>query len=227
MARRRRLLPFVLLGLALVLAAGGATVYWAVHRVPEFYVRALAHRPAEERQASEAVVRKTTALASDLRKKSHSWQAVFTADQINGWLAVDLPENHPHVLPPSIHDPRVDIQPRLFTVAAKYDGALGSTVLSLEIDLFLPADPPDTIAIRIKKLRAGSLPIGMNKIIDAVARAAKESDWILQWRQLNGDPVAYLTRPPDPDDPTASMHIDKIELRAGEVFLSGHTGDAK
>ena len=225
MARKRRLVIVILFGVVALLAALAGVAWYALHRVPEFYVRAVAVKPEVQKPASDALVRKTTALTSDLRKKENRWQALFTAEQINGWLAVDLPRNFAHTLPPSISEPRVDLQPGTFTIAARYQGSLGTTVLSLETDLFLPQDQPDTIAIRIKKLRAGSLPIGMSMIIDGLSHAAKESDWVLQWRQIDGDPVAYLSAPAEPDSQPRAWHLDKLELRAGEIFFSGHTGE--
>ena len=45
-----------------------------------------------------------------LTKAGH-WEIRFTADEINGWLAVDLVKNHPNALPPTLKDPRVSIDP--------------------------------------------------------------------------------------------------------------------
>ena len=38
------------------------------------------------------------------------WQTTITAEEINGWLAVDMVKNHPKLLPPTFHDPRVAIR---------------------------------------------------------------------------------------------------------------------
>ena len=56
------------------------------------------------------------------------WQALFTAEQINGWMAVDLARNFPNTLPPGVVDPRVDIRPEGVTVACRYlEGAVATT----------------------------------------------------------------------------------------------------
>ena len=225
MARKRRFVVAILVGTVLLLAGLAGVAWYAAHRVPEFYVRAVAMKPEEQKHASDVLVRRTATLSSDLRKKENRWQALFTAEQINAWLAVDLPRNFAHALPPSFSEPRVDIRPGAFTAAVRYEGALGMTVLSVQTDLFLPQDQPETVAIRIKNVTAGSLPIGKSTVIDALSHAAREADWVLQWRQIDGDPVAYLSAPTDSENPARAAHLDKLELRDGEIFFSGHTGE--
>ncbi len=224
MNRSGRILLLMILVVVAVLLAGGTWVWWALHRVPDFYSKTVFVPPETLRPASNQMLRNTAALTSDLQRKSGQWQAVFTAEQINGWLAVDVPQNHPKSIPPSMSDPRVAIEPGKLTIAARYAGDIGESVISLETDIFLPKDRPDTIAIRIRALRAGAVPIGIKKIVDGLTHSATESEWDLRWRQLDGDPVAYLS--PTPREGQRQVwHIDTLELRANEIFIAGHTGE--
>ncbi len=58
-------------------------------------------------------------------KRVHAghWSAVFTDEQINGWLAADLPEKFPQLLPPEIQDPRVVFAPGQLQLACRYTGS--------------------------------------------------------------------------------------------------------
>jgi hypothetical protein len=224
MTRPRRILLGIILGFVTLIAGAAGYVWWALHHVPAFYAQAVTI-PAEKLQpASDALLRKTAALTSDLQKKSGAWQFLLTAEQINGWLAVDVPKNHPQAIPPAIHDPRVEIHPGGLIAAARYEGGMTDAVISLETDIFLPKDQPDAIAIRIKKLRAGALPIGLKKIVDGFTKSMVDSDWELQWRQIDGDPVAYLSPAVGQNARARQWHLDAVELRDGEIFIAGHIG---
>ena len=56
--------------------------------------------------ACRSFARQTAALNNHLRRMG-GWEAHFTDQQVNGWLAVDVPKNHPDLLPPEISHPRV------------------------------------------------------------------------------------------------------------------------
>ena len=128
---RRFRVPLIVVGILLLLVAGTGVWLWlAVRHVPHFYADALAVDRIEQKQASDKMVRRTADLASDVAKEGH-WDAVFTADQINGWLAVDREQNHPQLIPHEFHDPRVAIHDGQMIVGCRYESGQINTVLSL------------------------------------------------------------------------------------------------
>jgi hypothetical protein len=204
----------------LLLAAGllACWLYWASQRVPGFYREAMASDPAAQKKASDALLRQATALASDAQKRG-PWKAVFSAEQINGWLAVDLVENHADLLPPELSDPRVEITPEHVTIACRYrDGNL-SAVFSLTAEPYLTK--PNVVSLRIRKARAGAVPIPLGKILDAISQAARQMNARLEWRQADGDPVAVISIPTPRDRNEKQLTVQVVELRQGEVYLSG------
>ena len=121
----RKAVPILIVAiaaLAVILGGGALAIYRATHATPKFYEQALARDPASQKQASEEFLQQATALASDVEQNDR-WQIVFTAEQINGWLAVDVPENLPDVIPKEVRDPRVAISPGEATLACRYKGA--------------------------------------------------------------------------------------------------------
>ncbi len=109
---RKRLatLTTVICVLLTAVIVGLSVLHGASRHVPEFYARAIQADRGAQRDASAVMLRKTAALVSDVGNEEQ-WKSLFTSDEINGWLAVDLVENHPHALPSTIADPRVQIEP--------------------------------------------------------------------------------------------------------------------
>ena len=196
--------------------------YWATQHVPAFYAEALRVEPAAQRVASTEMFNSTMALVQNVRRTGR-WQAEFTMPQINGWMAVDLEENHPTLLDDSVSEPRVSLQSGQATLAYRYESAAVSTVVSVVLDVYLAK--PNLVAVRIKQVRAGALPMPLNQVLDSIAEAATEAGWQLEWRQQDGDPVALVHVPEIRDDGDADkrLHLDEILVRDGSIYLAGHT----
>lgn len=223
MSRRLRISTF-LVGSAVLLAVGfTGGVYWASRSVPDFYEQALEVQPERVQQASDEMLASATALASNVRKEGR-WQALFTSEQINGWLAVDLKENYPKLLPSDIAEPRVLIKPRQATLACRYGPeSMAPTVISIDLDMYVTE--ANTIALQIRSVKAGAIPVPMNTVLDIVSATAEDLDLTLRWRTDEGDPVALIEIPPTREGDTV-YQLEALELRDSQVFLSGRTESA-
>jgi len=220
MSRRLRLTLLIGCGLPAVLIAGLAGVFLASRYEPKFYRDALSIEADAGEKGGDQMLQRVAALLSDVRKPGE-WKARFTAEQINGWLAVDFVKNHPGTLPPFYRDPRVAIEPDRIVLACRYEKWIFSTVLTLTIEPYVPQK--NMLALRIVKARAGLVPMPLGNVLDAISDAAGRSEWRLQWRQTGGDPVALLTTPPPDNAGDLVGKIVTIRLGKGEIFLSGST----
>jgi hypothetical protein len=207
-----------LLALAAILVAVGVVALTTRH-VPEFYAEAITAEPQVQRQANDELLERATTLNNDLRKRGR-WQALFTAEQINGWLSVDLEENHPELLAEGFSEPRIQIRKGKATIACRYKQGVMNTVASATFELYLVE--PDVLALRIDSVRAGALPMPMKAIVDGVAIAAERLNLRLNWRQEKGDPVALISLPSAHDDKSV-YKLDALELRDGELYIAGRT----
>lgn len=205
----------------LLLAAVVALVsaYRASQQAPEFYRLALEVDPAVHKVGSDQMLQRATALASDVKKPGR-WQALFTEEQINGWLAVDLVNNHSVALPPTISDPRVRIEPGSVTFACRVRQDRWESVLSLTVDVYLAA--PDTVALRIRRARAGAMPLPLDTVLAHAAQAARHARRPVEWRQVDGDPVALLPLEPM-NKHRITVAIDTLSLREGAIYVAGTT----
>lgn len=210
-------------GLSLVALAtlflGG--LYWATQHDPGFYSAACQTTEAAARTANDELLQKASALASEVTGHGR-WKAVFTQQELNGWMAVDLQQNHPEALPPSLSDPRLSIEGRRLIVAARYRSGSFSTVLSVELELYL--ESPNNIAICLRKVRAGSLPLPMQKLLDRIAEALANTDLRPRWKQADGDPVLVVTIRPRSQS-KRELSVDTLHLEDGKAYLAG--GNAK
>jgi hypothetical protein len=208
--------------LIVALAATLFIAYRASRHVPQFYERALAADPVVQRTAGDELERRALELHNEVQVAG-DWEAIFTQQQINGWLAVDLLEKFPELLPPEVTDPRVEITPEEVRIACRYHDENIETVISLALTAAL-SEEPNTVAVRVKRARAGALPIPLKQFLDDITAAARDSGLDLRWLQSEGDPVALIRLPTEHTDlPDRILHLKRFELREGEAYLSGET----
>ena len=220
MSRRLlRLLLVISIALLVVALLVLLCLYLAAQYEPAFYREALEADPAEQEKASDQMLQQATALASAL-KKTGRWEAVITAEQINGWLAVDMVKNHPNALPPTLRDPRVTIGPNTITVACRLEQDGQSSVISLTVEPYM--SEPNVLALRIVKARMGLLPMPLGNVFDRLSQAARDMRLHLKWGQASGDPVALLTLPAAEDN-GRQVRIETLRLGDGEIYLAGST----
>ncbi|MGD9644584.1 MAG: hypothetical protein AB7U73_02665 [Pirellulales bacterium] len=202
---------------ALVALAGGLWLAW--QHEPGYYREALAVDAAALARGSDELLTHAGTLASDAQRHGH-WQALFTAGQVNGWLAVDVPRNHPTLLPPHLCEPRVAIDRGGISLAGRWGTGRAAPVCSLRLDVCVME--PNTLAVRIRSMRAGLFPLPMQSLLDGVSQAAADYGVHLTWKQTGGDPVAVLRLPPLETSDT-NLQIEQLQLAAGEIFVAGNT----
>src|SRR3712207_6240528 len=89
MVRKLRIAAVGSIAVAVALAAVMSGIYFAARHVRPFYEQALKIEPEVLQRGSRELESRATALFSDAQQRG-DWQALFTTEQINGWLAVQL-----------------------------------------------------------------------------------------------------------------------------------------
>lgn len=204
----------------LILACLGLLIVWQASKaVPDFYTKALASDPSRQSEASDAMIQKTTLLVSDVQKTGR-WEALFSEEEINGWLAVDLQENHRNSLPAEISEPRVVIETGGMQLAFRTRRGLIQTVLSVSLDVYLAE--PGVLGVRIRRVRAGVIPLPIGSVLDMIRDMGNRQGLMIRWQQAEGDPVAMVQIKPVVKGDKIVV-IDSLELAEGEIYLSGTT----
>ncbi len=220
MSRRVRLGLIALGVVVLLLVAGGAWLFLALRHVPRFYEEAGSVEPVKRQKGSDELLRRSASLHNDVIKPGR-WQALFTAEQINGWLAVDLVQNHPQLLPREFHEPRVAIEPHRLRIGCRYEGEV-STVASIEAEVAL--QEPNVIAVRIRRARAGAVPLPLDRFMPRVVQALHSAGFLVELRQIDADPVLIIrVTPPIDSHSHLTPILETLELRANEIYVAGQS----
>jgi len=220
MARKYRIVAIGSVALVALIAAVLGGAYYAAQQVRPFYKQALAIEPEVLERGSRELESRATALYSDARQQGQ-WHALFTAEQINGWLATQLAANQDHELPTNIRDPRVAITKDALTLGFRTNSGGVDTVVTVDASVFLTAE--GAVAIRLMSVRAGALPLPVMRLADQIADACSKLSLPVRWTQQAGEPVALVEMHSDPESDKPQFHIDSIELGESELFVAGHT----
>src|SRR5262245_23958863 len=114
----RRLLIASLVCVALV-ALASWTIYSASRQPPEFYRQALTATPEVQHEQGQRFEQQALTLHNQAYHAGR-WEVRFGQDEINGWLAAELPAKFPKVLPAGVSEPRIDISQGLVRLAIHY-----------------------------------------------------------------------------------------------------------
>jgi hypothetical protein len=207
-----------LVAAALIVVIAGA--YYAARQVRPFYEQALRIEPEVLQRGSRELESRATALYSDAKQQGQ-WQALFTAEQINGWLATQLAANKESRLPKNFRDPRVAIAPNLLTLGFRTTSGGVDMVVTVDASVFLTEE--GAVGIHLKSVRAGALPLPVMQLADELATACQKMSLPVRWTQQEGKPVALVELHSDPSADKRQFYIDAIELGESELYVAGHT----
>jgi hypothetical protein len=221
---RKRIRLIAICGGGVLLAVGALlAIYGASQHVPGFYREALAANRADSEKASSEMLQQITAFASDLRKEG-PWQAVFTASQINGWLAVDFARDYSAALGTALQEPRAAIQSDRVAIACRLAWGHLSSVVTLTAEPYLAE--PGVLALRLRGAKAGMLPLPLRKVVDEISATARHTELNLRWRKVDGDPVALISFVTPADAKGKHVRIESLRLANGEIYIAGTTETA-
>jgi hypothetical protein len=220
MARKLRIAALCASIPVVALLALLAGAYVAARQVRPFYQQALQVEPAMLVQGGRELESRATALYSDARQNGE-WKALFTEEQINGWLATQLANYHSDSLPANVRDPRVAIEPDVLKIGFCTTFSGVKTVVSVDASVFLTND--SEVAIRLIAVQAGALSLPVMQAADDLADACQRLRLPVRWTQEAGEPIAVIDLNCVAKSDKCELNIDSIELGDNELYIAGHT----
>ncbi len=221
MARKLRIAAIAVSTVAALLAAFVGSAYYATRQVRPFYRQALQIQPEVLERGGRELESRASALYSDAQQEGY-WEALFTAEQINGWLATQLDKHQTPELRDRFRDWRVAIANDTLTVGVRTTSGGVETVLSVIANVSLTDE--GAIAVKFLSVRAGTLPLPAMSIADELADACQKSKLPVRWTQQDGKPVAVVEV--DSHASKHEFHIESIALGENEVYVAGRTESA-
>lgn len=219
MARKLRIAAIcsVIASVLVVALLGGA--YYAARQVRPFYEQALKIEPEVLERGRLEMESRATILYSDAKQVGR-WQALFTAEQINCWLATQLTQNSGTELPANFRDPRVAIAHDVLTLGFRTSSGGVETVVSVDAAVSLTDD--GAVAVQLIAVKAGALPLPVLQLADQLADACKKMKLPVRWTRNGGRPVALVEiRSKEP------VYVDAIQLDDGQLYVAGHTENSR
>lgn len=183
--------------LLLLAVAGIGVTVWYAHRStqfkPKFYQAALEIDPKIYEEAGEEFENQLLQLNTDVRNQTE-WQASFSNNQVNGWLAFELPEKFPGTVPHEVSEPRVAFLPDEVQLAFRFVSRHWSGVVTASGTVFC-TDQHNQIGIQVRQLRSGMIPLPISQWSEQIAAGCAKSGINLTWSQKDGDTVAIVDLP--------------------------------
>lgn len=221
MSRRSRLLAvLVLLG---GVGAAATVVGYLAKREPAFYAETPQPDDWDSRERSARLMTRVQDLKNDIRSLKAEWGDTFTADDLNCFFAENFGASSGlrAALPAGLHSPRVAIDGDRVKLGFRYGEGFWSTVVWVEVKVWLVADEPNLVAVEVCDLRTGSLPVGAQSLLDAVAEAAREKNVEVTWYRSGGNPVGLFRF--YADQPQPASQILTLEVADGKVVVAGRS----
>ncbi len=224
---------FLTFAIALPLLGGlGVALFFLVRHEADWYLRA-GVPPGEHRlQCSEKFQEELTGLINGA-KDDKEWGAQLTDELINSFFEEDFVQSHldSQMLPHSVSQPRVAIERDRLRVAFRYGHGSWSTVISIDLGIWLARNAENAVVVEVESFRAGALPISAQSILQDITAAIKataatnKNDLEVNWYRHpeNGHPCAVVRFQADQERPT--MLLQAVRLDQGKMIIRGRAND--
>jgi hypothetical protein len=203
--------PVVILSIPLV-------AWISLTHQPQFY-RAIIQLPRAEQQAkAKHFVAQSLQLRNDICNEP-KWEAVFTDQEVNAWLAEDLVKHFADQLPSGVHDPRVVFETDRVTLAFRLDRGPVTSVVWVVAGIRVPSG--NIVELTLEKIRAGALPFPAENLIDQITEQARRRGLDVTWKRDGDLPVAVIAY--TPDHRREDIVLEQLQIRQGAIRLSGRS----
>ncbi len=203
-----------------------ATTWYAIaeaQRIPDFYAQVLPAGHPQAKIDGQQFERNLIRLQNSARQRK-PWRVEISQDQVNGWLANDLPQKFPNSIPRQVMEPRAVFDQNEVKLAFRYQTNGIEGIIVLTADVFC-TDQQNEIAVEIKSVRAGIIPLPVGPWIDKVTDSLRQAGIPLFWTTTSDSPVAVFSIPEhlSVKGNNWQVVIEAIELSPEKLLIAGTT----
>jgi hypothetical protein len=221
MFRRSRLMALMLLVGGIGICLGG--VCYLAKREPDFYHRAPVPDEFDTRERDTLLLTRVQELKNEIRSRSE-WGETFTAEELNCFFVENMGRKSglASMLPQSVHSPRVAIDGDRLKIGFKYGEGFWSTVVWVELKVWLVKDEPNLVAVEVCDLRTGSLPVGSQTVLDSISDSVREWNIEVTWYRNGSNPVGlFRFFANQVGQPTSQ--ILTLDVKDGRIVVAGRS----
>ena len=211
------------LGLALgVIALIPAGVWFSLTYQPSYYRDMLLFTREQRAGKAKKFVAQSLQLRNDICNEP-SWEAVFSDQEVNAWLAEDLVTHFADQLPPEVFEPRVLFETDRITLAFLLKQGGVQSVITVVARPRVPGG--NTIELTFEKIRAGILPVPADNVLDRIVEYARYHGVDVEWTRRDGYPVVLMRYTPSID--REDVQLEELQIRTGQIRLAGRSDREK
>jgi hypothetical protein len=197
-----------------------------VRFVPGCYAQAALPAGRERTEKALEFIKEATALYNAMSSE-RTWGGSFTEEQINSYFDEKLVQSNTDelLLPKGISQPRVAIEPGRIRLAFRYGIGFWSTVISVDMRVWVAKGEPNVVALELESFRAGLLPMSAQSVLQHIEEVGRLKSIDVTWYRLpsNGHPVALLRFQSDPSRTT--LLLEAVQLEQGAIKIQGRFND--
>ena len=205
-----------------ILVAIPAVAWFSLTYQPSYY-RAMVQLSQDQRERkAKHFVAQSLQLRNDICNEP-SWEAIFSDQEVNAWLAEDLVTHFADQLPPEVHDPRVLFELNRIVLAFQLEKAGVQSVITVVARPRVPEG--NTVELTLEKIRAGILPVPADHILDRIIEHARHHGVDVLWKRRDGYPVVVMRY--TPHLAREDVQLEELEIRTGQIRLAGRSDRTK
>jgi len=219
---RAILMVLVTIGIA------SASLGYLLQKEPDYYINEWKSPPdIDDSTVASDVLTKLNDLMNDLQNnRQASWGSTYSAEELNAFFRERQSGKNALItgLLGDVPEPRFAIRDDRLLIAFRYgEGAL-STVISIEVKVWLVKDQPNLLAIAVMGFQAGALPMPKYLILDRFAQMARKHNAEVNWYRHEGQPVALCQLYANQTRPDSQ--IDTLKIAEGRIMIGGKHSSA-
>jgi hypothetical protein len=149
---------------------------------------------------------------------------VIADEEVNAWLDLEVPRNHPTLLPASVRRPLVAFEPKRIKAAARVGYGIASAVAWIDAEVALREI--NQLEIAVVGAGIGPVPVSRGLVLREIANRISPLGAVTELRQVGGRPVLLVYIPSVPDGGMTSR-LEGLRIDDGEMVVEGMTRSEK
>ena len=206
-----------------VLGAAAGTLAYLLHHEPDFYKNEWNSPPdSDDSVMSGTVLTNLNTLMNDLQDtRQASWSSSYSAEELNAFFRERQSGSNPLIagLLGDVPEPRFAVQGDHLLIAFRYGEGRLSTVITIELKVWLVKDQVNLLAIQFVGFRAGLVPLPKYLILDRFAEMARKHNADVEWYRHKGQPVALCKLYANQTRPDSQ--ISTLKIADGRLMIGG------
>jgi hypothetical protein len=208
--------------ISVVLLTIPAVVWFSLTYQPSYYRAMTRLSRAGRADRAKKFVAQSLQLRNDICNEP-TWEAVFSDDEVNAWLAEDLITHFSDQLPPEVREPRLLFELDRITLAFQLHQRGINSVITVIARPRVPEG--NTVELTLEKIRAGILPIPADNFLDRIIDYARCHGVDVEWSRKDGYPVVVMRYTPNLE--REDVRLEELQIGIGQIRLAGRSDRAK